>query len=145
MRMMKFSISAVALILLLCSCSVSSDAVNDFRGGVLLDDEMMSEIRSSVFSTDTTESGYNNSDKDGERNIIETESANEEYTEVIGENISEQVSYTPDTDLVFWVKDGSVWHLDRDCRYIKKSTVISGTVDEAIANGKDRVCSSCGR
>lgn len=50
------------------------------------------------------------------------------------------------TDTVYWVKNGGVWHLRRDCSSLSRSKeILSGTVDEAIAAGKERVCKLCGK
>ena len=50
------------------------------------------------------------------------------------------------TDTVYWVKNGGVWHLRRDCSSLSRSKeILSGTVDEAIAAGKERVCKRCGK
>ena len=50
------------------------------------------------------------------------------------------------TDTVYWVKNGGVWHLRRDCSSLSRSKeILSGTVNEAIAAGKERVCKLCGK
>lgn len=71
-------------------------------------------------------------------------SDNDEYTEVEEETTQsdEEIVFE---DVVYWTKKGSVWHYDRECRYIKNSEVELGEVDDAIASGKDRACSSCGK
>ena len=46
----------------------------------------------------------------------------------------------------FWLVSGSVYHISKDCNYIAgKENVQSGTVEEAGAAGKERVCSVCGK
>ena len=53
---------------------------------------------------------------------------------------------TPDNGTVFWLKNGTVYHISQTCYHIKeKQGVLAGTVDEALAAGKSRVCSSCGK
>lgn len=53
---------------------------------------------------------------------------------------------TPDNGTVFWLKNGTVYHVSQTCYHIKeKQGVLAGTVDEALAAGKSRVCSSCGK
>ena len=45
---------------------------------------------------------------------------------------------------VYWTENGGVYHLFRDCSYIKSSAeVISGTVEEANDAGKSDACSRC--
>ena len=47
-----------------------------------------------------------------------------------------------DTKTVYWVDNGEVYHLTKDCVSLKRSTGIhSGTVAQS---GKSRVCSNCG-
>ena len=55
-------------------------------------------------------------------------------------------SQTPDNGVVFWLKNGTVYHVSQTCYHIKeKQGVLVGTVDEALAAGKLRACSSCGK
>ena len=52
---------------------------------------------------------------------------------------------TPSTGTVYWVKNGEVWHLKESCSSLSRSKNIqSGTVSDAIAAGKERVCKRCG-
>lgn len=47
---------------------------------------------------------------------------------------------------VYWLESGSVYHTDAGCYHIKeKPNVRSGTVADAGAAGKTRLCSSCAR
>ena len=47
-----------------------------------------------------------------------------------------------DTKTVYWVDNGEVYHLTKDCVSLKRSTGIhSGTIAQS---GKPRVCSNCG-
>ncbi len=49
-------------------------------------------------------------------------------------------------DTVYWVKGGEVWHLKRTCSSLSNSrNILTGTVEEAVANGKIRQCSRCGK
>ena len=49
------------------------------------------------------------------------------------------------TDTVYWVKNGEVWHTKSTCSSLSRSKDIrSGTVEEAMLAGKDRVCKRCG-
>ena len=51
---------------------------------------------------------------------------------------------TSEDGMVFWLDSGKVYHTDATCYHIaKKQNVKSGTVDEATAAGKERVCASC--
>ena len=53
---------------------------------------------------------------------------------------------TPQNGIVFWLSGGSVYHLSKSCHHVReKEGVLQGTVDEALAAGKLRACSSCGK
>ena len=50
-----------------------------------------------------------------------------------------------DDGAVYWVKGGEVWHVKKTCSSLSRSkTILSGSVDDAIAAGKTRVCKRCG-
>lgn len=47
---------------------------------------------------------------------------------------------------VYWTKSGKVWHLFEDCGYLKNSSsVLSGSIEDAISEGKEKVCSNCSK
>ena len=53
---------------------------------------------------------------------------------------NDKVSHT-----VYWVKSGKVWHTTKDCPSLSRSkSILSGSVDDAMAAGKERVCKRCG-
>ena len=65
--------------------------------------------------------------------------------ELAAENAAaeEAALVTPDTPC-YWIEGSEVYHLDRDCTYIKdRATVESGTVKAAEAAGAVRACSHC--
>ncbi len=48
-------------------------------------------------------------------------------------------------DCVYWVSSGDVWHITEKCSTLSRSKNIkSGSVSDAMAAGKDRVCQRCG-
>ncbi len=48
-------------------------------------------------------------------------------------------------EIFYYTASGEVYHRDRSCTYLKKSTTVNeGTADAAIAAGKIRACSRCG-
>lgn len=55
--------------------------------------------------------------------------------------------YTEDGRLiVYWVKNGSVWHVSSKCSSLSKTSashILSGSEDEALAQGKERACKIC--
>ena len=47
---------------------------------------------------------------------------------------------------VYWLKNGSVYHATKDCHHISRSdpeNIQEGTVQKALDEGKERLCSSC--
>lgn len=48
------------------------------------------------------------------------------------------------TDTVYWTPFGTVYHIDEDCFHLNHSDNLTyGTVEEAIAANKSRLCKSC--
>ena len=46
---------------------------------------------------------------------------------------------------VYWVEGGEVWHTTSSCPSLSRSkNILSGSLDDAIAAGKERVCKRCG-
>ncbi len=124
---------------------VACDQNNEFNGGELLNSERMSEIKSEIISdletssVESTEvSSYVELNTD-----LEGTTSNDTFENITVESNSN--SEDVKNDIVYWTKSGDVWHLSESCRYIKSSDKISGTVEEAVEAGKERVCSSCGK
>ena len=47
-------------------------------------------------------------------------------------------------DTCYYTENGTVWHADRNCSYLKRSqNVLEGSVEGAAIAGKTRPCSSC--
>ena len=133
----RLNVLAIALLLVMSLTSCTLFDINDrYVGGELLDDEMMSEIIDERFSdeTDTLEEESNGADT-GEAESsskIEDSGNNEPNDNADGE------------DVVYWTESGKVWHTHRDCGRLKQSTeILSGSVDDAIEEGKTKLCSYC--
>ncbi|MBQ8509146.1 MAG: hypothetical protein IJ493_04480 [Clostridia bacterium] len=48
-------------------------------------------------------------------------------------------------NVVYWVKNGEVWHLRENCPSLSRSKdILSGSVSDAMNAGKERVCKRCG-
>lgn len=48
--------------------------------------------------------------------------------------------------IVYWVKNGTVWHVSSKCSSLSKtsaSDILSGSEDEALTQGKERACKIC--
>ena len=167
MKRLCLIILAISFVFMLCSCSFD-ESENSFRGGELLDDNKMSEIKDSLFTEETSKvedteistedqnakETENPTEKQAEgESDIETESPMEDKTEKQSELEATEAEETPETSVlpeengtVYWTKGGSVWHVSRECYHIKKSNnVESGTVEDAIEAGKEKICSHCGK
>ncbi len=47
-------------------------------------------------------------------------------------------------EIVYWVKNGKVWHIYESCTTLARSrNILSGSIEIAIANGKTRICEVC--
>ena len=107
------------------------ESKNNFQGGELLDKEVMESIKNSLNSSDTTDA-------------VTTEKSTDVSTEQESERETGSCTDSEDDEeLVYWLQSGSYWHSDPNCRYIKGKEVVSGTVNEAIEQGKKRLCKSC--
>ncbi len=59
---------------------------------------------------------------------------------------TEQFTETQTSDTVYWVKNGSVWHVNINCSSLKRTSeedIIYGSIQEAEKQGKERVCKRC--
>lgn len=73
--------------------------------------------------------------------------ATEQIDVVITPDTSEATSDTAEenTNSVYWVKGGEVWHTRSTCPSLSRSkNILSGTVEDAVLAGKVRVCKRCG-
>ncbi len=167
----------VALLSILCACDFD-ESRNNFSGGKLLDEEKLSEIKSSIITEESeiSEAEAETKTQNKESTVLdsaETESIIEiENDETEKENItnnyvtegssetnvgdgeesvsnleseeSSETEITNEEQTVYWTKSGKVWHLSPDCHHLKNSTnILSGTIEDAIAAKKTKVCSSC--
>lgn len=112
----------------LCSCSVFTYDNSRFDGGDTLNEELLSKIENDVYGESET----------SESQTSESQTSESQTTEADNEGNKD------DTNTVYWTSGGTVWHTRRDCSYLQKSkNVLSGTVEEAISEGKKKLCSSC--
>lgn len=144
----------LALILIaLPSCSMFWSSNPTYSGGQMLDDELMSSMRSEVLGekTETSDQGEPGETTGGETEPNKSDEKTESSTsndETESDDFNEESSTKhehKETDgTVYWTKNGGVYHLYKDCGYIKSSSeIISGTSEEALATGKSGVCSRC--
>ena len=121
---MKIKILAFALIsVILFSTSSCAEKVvtnTEYYGGESMNAEILSHISESIFN--------------------EMTSAAEETS---SEN-TDEISSEHHDGIYYWTDGGSVYHKWADCGHIKNSQdVKSGSRDEAILSGKEKLCSSC--
>lgn len=73
-----------------------------------------------------------------ERLLAEQEAENTEQAP------APEVSDETELSVCYYTTNGSVWHADRNCSYLKRSqNVLEGSVEGAAIAGKTRPCSSC--
>ncbi len=157
MKYIKILSIALALAALMTSCAYPSGS--NIHGGDMLDSELMSEIKSQVFSSAETEESQSTETDETEATTLvntnqETESnitsATEQIDRTEDKSNTEAVSSKAETeesdteDAVYWLEGGSVWHLSESCYHIKDAEKIySGSVEEAKGNNKTKLCSNC--
>ncbi len=109
------------LVMLLSSCRTHGLLSDDFYAGDTVTPEALLEISREIF-TETEEPTTE----------PETESREPE-------------TLAPDAT-VYWLEGGSVYHADKACHHISHAepeNIKEGKISEAVACGKERLCSSC--
>ena len=72
--------------------------------------------------------------------------ASYDYNPVSAEQKAEAQEILADYSTVYWTRFGRVYHLDEDCQALRHSEELtSGTVGEAIAANRTRLCSFCAK
>ncbi len=163
MKRLCLIITALILAFMLCACDFD-ESDNSFRGGELLDNDKMSELKDKYVTEETDEEKEETesfasekrtekqTDKQTEKQTDkQTEKQTEKETEITADTETteaESETLVPDEqdERVYWTKSGSVWHTTDQCHHIKNSkNVESGSVEEAKEAGKSKACSSCGK
>ena len=117
-RLLTFSICTVLSLLIFTSCAKDYQTSDDFYGGESLNADILSSIAESIF--------------------------NEVGTEENGKNQGNVDLRAEHDGVYYWTAGGSVYHKWSDCGHLKNSTdVISGSEQDAILAGKQKLCSSC--
>ncbi len=107
------------LVVVLSGCSEYSSSGGGFYAGETITPEKLAEISESIAATAGTS--------------------------------AEKETKPPDTDVegnivVYWTKSGGVWHYDKSCSSLARSSAVeSGTLEEAMRAGKSRACLKCGQ
>ena len=140
-------ISTVVLILTqmiaLTSCNFD-ESKNNYRGGEILDEEKISEIKNELRGTEHETPNGNLTDS--EFGSGENPEGTQRDTEGTERNETESTDFESDTAIiVYWTDGGSSWHISRDCYHIKNKDVRSGTIAEAEMSGHDKACKTCNK
>lgn len=94
-----------------------------------IEDTANEEITNDVVTEGSTETSLGND----EESVSDSESEELSETEIANKD-----------ELVYWTEAGKVWHLSPDCHHLKNSEkILSGTIEEAMAAKKTKLCSSC--
>ncbi len=132
MKNLKILLSVVLLVFLSVSfiCCDFDESRNNLSGGVLLDDEKLSEIKNEILS--------------GEPLETVSEGVTDEETAQPTESAPSTEKHTESDDIVYWTESGSVWHKSTSCSHLKNSkNILSGSVSDAEESGKTKPCSRC--
>lgn len=118
---------------------------SDFVAEVSTADEMESVTTSGVLTETVTDSAFA---EDGNlTDISETAVVVPVMSDAEPENVSGTSAAVSDNmeNVVYWVAGGEVWHITDKCASLARSKkILSGTVEQATASGKSRVCKRCG-
>ena len=106
--------------------AVLTENKEEFESNLSQTEEIITESK----SEGDNDKSNTESDESPDESNIETESETE----------------TKLMETVYWTKGGEVWHLFKDCGHLKNSkSILSGSVEDAIENGKEKVCSACSK
>lgn len=161
MRSVRYLLVLLAFVTVLTSCSSVYKELEQKPDstGVTLTPEFVAEMSRELASsseaaaskatssvTERNTTSKNVTDKPDTQKPVTTKQ-DETVTPMSGEDTLEPSAEvtTASEATVYWTPGGSVWHISRSCSALKNSSeVLSGTQDEALAAGKERVCKKCG-
>ncbi len=132
----------IVLVIVLASCEEFDESGDIIKGGILLDDAKISEIKSEILSIESytgpeTDDGQNDVLSDEKDNTIEEEWDGEQNLD------TENEEQAPKDKMVYWLDNSEKWHLFSDCYHIKNKEYRSGTIEEAKNAGAEEVCKTC--
>ena len=117
-RKFTFALCILTFLLTFTSCAEDYQTNDDFYGGESINADILSSIAESIF--------------------------NETQADEIGEHQSSSTTHSEHDGIYYWTASGSVYHKWPDCGHLKNSsTISSGSKEEAILAGKEKLCSSC--
>lgn len=149
MKIRKISIiTAVLLCLIITGCSSYSDGADGFYEGEPVTPARMAEISKGLAVT--KESTDKASDKTADLSNTESELSKDSETKNPEVKTEPQTSCSDagnpkDQPIVYWTKNGEVWHTEKDCSSLSRSKeIFSGAEETAKEAGKTRACKRCG-
>ena len=134
-----------------CGASLLPDG---FEGGETVTPARLDEIRAGVLSTAPETGTAGEAQTVPSRGVIPAEPTDTAVTEPMTEaktaDDTDTSGEAAGTDMpegtVFWTAGGKVYHTDRGCYHLAKSTnVLSGSVADAEQAGKTGLCSACAK
>ena len=154
-------LTLILLIAALGVCITACDfdeSKNHYFGGTILDDGLMESIKDALITETESEAESATDEPTTESDEITTETETEAQTDsntVVTTDVTETDTNeaTEDTDkpdttpssTVYWTESGETWHTNPKCYHIKNKDVFSGSVEEAIEAGKERLCKTCAK
>lgn len=163
MRFFRMITLALLLVMLFSGCS---QAYNDMAnakdtGKVTLTPDYVAEISRELASSSDTTALPQHATTPADRTTqgtpsdttaaatttahTETTTSDHAATTTAHTETTAQERSTDAQDIVYWTVSGSVWHTDKNCSSLEHANeILSGTVNEAIAAKKSRVCKKCG-
>lgn len=126
----------VILLLILPSCAPS----NDFKGGRPITKEDLESVSASLFTTTQEPDDIQTPDSSSAEATTPPDTDTDTNTDTTSNTETEE---TDSLDRVYWLPNGTVYHLDRNCSHIAdKENVNETSVQEAEENGR-RPCKTC--
>lgn len=143
-------VALAVMLIILPSCSMFWASSSTYSGGQILDDELMSSMRAEIIgeNTEIVKPGETTQNKNETNEVVKDETESSQSNKETESDSSKEESTKKDNEetdnTVYWTKGGGVYHLYKDCGYIKSSSeILSGTVEEALEAKKSGVCSRC--
>ncbi len=136
-RTLSFLILVFIVIIALSGCSTYSRPAEERNTGFEISVDDLLEIRKQLYPEES---------EVPTTHIITPATDVPESEETTLSQVSDSSMPTETSDsTVYWTENGEVWHTRTSCSSLKRSkNLTSGSIEQAILAGKDRVCKRCG-